>query len=161
MKIEIKQENYKQLVQCIYLGNLIFNEYKKGKAEQNEYLDFVENVLLQIVRATPNTQSNLKLNNITSEKTEDVLLADLIDKIEDSVKDNYEAYRRALFAEMLADRIADRNYPVLDYNQVDLLDNLLAKNLYYELILNGREDYVHIDAPKICNKLKRIKRVLQ
>lgn len=30
MKIEIKQENYKQLIQCIYLGNL------------NAYIEFFE-----------------------------------------------------------------------------------------------------------------------
>lgn len=49
MQIEIKKENYKQLVQCIYLGNLILNEYKKGDEGNNEYSEFVENVLMQIV----------------------------------------------------------------------------------------------------------------
>ena len=154
MKIEIKQENYKQLIQCIYLGNLIFNEYRKGESVQNEYSDFLDNVLLQVVRGMPKTSSKLRLNNITYEKTEDIMLADLIDKIEDSVKESYESYRFALFAEMLADRIADRNYPVFGNSETDSFNNLIAKNLYYELIMSGRDDCIHIDAPKICHKLR-------
>lgn len=158
MKIEIKKENYKQLVQCIYLGNLILNEYRKGEEGKNEYSEFMESVLMQIVNANPQTQSKYKFKKMPNEKTEDALLADLIDSIEDSVKDYYEEYRRSLFCEMLADRIADRNYPVIGNSESDAFDNLLAKNLYYELIKSASEYYVHIDAPKICDKIKRVKR---
>ncbi len=161
MQIEIKKENYKQLVQCIYLGNLILNEYRKGKEGKNEYSDFMESVLIQIVKATPQTQPKFKFKNIPNEKTEDALLADLIDRIEDSVKDYYEEYRHSLFCEMLADRVADRNYPVINNSENDAFENLLAKNLYYELIKSASENYVHIDAPKICDKIKRVKRECQ
>ncbi len=161
MQIEIKKENYKQLIQCIYLGNLILNEYRKGEEGKNEYSDFVESVLMQVVKATPQAQSKLKLKKMPNEKSEDALLADLIDRIEDSVKDYYEEYRRSLFCEMLADIVADRNYPVIGNSENDAFDNLLAKNLYYELIKSANGNYVHIDAPKICDKIKRLKRELQ
>ncbi len=56
MKIQIKQENYKQLVQCIYLGNLVINEFRKVGEEKKEYADFLEDVLLQIVKSMPKTE---------------------------------------------------------------------------------------------------------
>lgn len=161
MQIEIKKENYKQLVQCIYLGNLILNEYRKGKEGKNEYSDFVESVLTQIVRGTAHTQSKFELKNMLIEKTEDTLLADLIDRIEDSVKEYYEEYRHSLFCEMLADRVADRNYPVIGNSESDALDNLLAKNLYYQILRGTGESYVILDAPKICDKIGRAKRDIQ
>ncbi len=158
MQIEIKKENYKQLVQCVYLGNLILNEYRKSEEGNNEYVDFMENILMQIVKATPKIQSKFKFKNMPNEKTVDNLLADLIDRIEDSVSDYYEEYRHSLFCEMLADRVADRNYPVIGNSENDAIDNLIAKNLYFEIIKGASENYVHIDAPKICDKIKRVKR---
>lgn len=156
--MEINKENYKQLAQCIYLGNLILNEYGKSGEERKEYSDFVNYVLLQIVKETPKTQSKFKFKNLPNEKTEDNMLSDLIDRIEDSVGEYYEEYRHLLFYEMLADRIADRNYPVIGSSEVDAFDNMLAKNLYFEILKSANESYVHIDAPKICDKILRAKR---
>jgi len=157
MKIEIKKENYKQLIQCIYLGNLIINEYREGAGCKNEYADFVGGVLIQVIRQTPKPQSKFAFKKFPNEKTEDTLMSDLLDRIEDSVKEYYEDYRHSLFCEMLADKIADRNYPVIGNSEVDAFDNLLAKKFYYEILNGGCENFVHIEAPEICNKIRRAK----
>lgn len=109
----------------------------------------------------PQEKTKFKYENLPNEKSEDTLLANLFDRVEDSVKGYYEEFRHSLFCEMLADRIADRNYPLIDDNQADAFDNLLAKNLYNELLSGGNENFVHIDAPKICDKIKRIKMAQQ
>lgn len=157
MQIEIKKENYKQLVQCIYLGNLIINEYKKGTAAENEYSEFTKNVFTQIALSLPENQNTLNLKNLHYERTEDTLLADFIDKIEDSVRNYYEEYRNSLFNEMLADKIADRNYPVVGVNESDILTNIIAKNLYFEILQGGVENFAYIGAPKICEKIRILK----
>lgn len=157
MKIEIKKENYKQFVQCVYLGNLVINEYNEPLWGVNEYSDFLENILMQIVTATPKTQPKYKYSNLPNEPSPDRLVSDLYDKIEDSVKVRYEEYRRLLFCEMLADRIADKNYPVTNNNEIGALDNLLAKNLYFELLKKDFDNYVHIEAPKIDEQIKNRK----
>jgi len=161
MEIEIKQENYKQLVQCIYLGNLIINEYRKCGDEKKEFSLFMEDILKQIIKTANQESAKLVLKKISYEKTEDTMLADLLDRIEDSVKVFYEEYRNNLFCEILADKIADRNYPVVCNSEADAFDNLVAKNLYYELIKNSDGNYVHIDAPRISDKIKRVKREMR
>ncbi len=105
MKIEIKKENYKELLQCIYLGNLIFDAVKDEKLKQKNY-DFLKSVLMQIVKAMPKTETVFNLKFFPYQKSDDFLLSDLIDRIEDSVEDYYEEYRLSLFCEMCAEKIA-------------------------------------------------------
>lgn len=154
MVIEIKKENYKHLVQCVYLGNLIINEYQTPFSGKNAYSDFLENILTQIVTTAHKIQPKYKFINLPNEPSPDRQVSDLYDKIDDSVNIYYEEYRRFLFCEMLADRIADINYPVTNDNEIDPLDNLLAKNLYFELLKKDFDRYVHIEAPKIDEQIK-------
>ena len=105
MKIQIKEENYKELIQCVYLGNLVINEYRKVGEDKREYADFLEDVLSQIVKAMPKDKTKFKCKAIPYEKTQDNLLADLLDGIEDSVKEYYQEYRNALFDEMLCEKL--------------------------------------------------------
>ncbi len=107
MEIQIKQENYKQLVQCIYLGNLVINEFRKVGEEKKEYADFLEDVLLQIVKSMPKTELKFgyEYKAIPYEKTQDNLFSDLCDRIEDSIKEYYQEYRNAVFDEVLAEKL--------------------------------------------------------
>ncbi|MDE5654537.1 MAG: hypothetical protein K2I46_02900 [Clostridia bacterium] len=105
MELQIKQENYKQLVQCIYLGNLVINEYRKAGEEKKEYADLLEDVLLQIVKSMPKTELNFEFKAIPYKKTEDNMLSDLCDRIEDSINEFYKEYRNCLFDEMLAEKL--------------------------------------------------------
>lgn len=107
MEIQIKQENYKQLVQCIYLGNLVINEFRKVGEEKKEYADFLEDVLLQIVKSMPKTELKFgyEYKAVPYEKTQDNLFSDLCDRIEDSIKEYYQEYRNAVFDEVLAEKL--------------------------------------------------------
>ena len=105
MKIQIKEENYKELIQCVYIGNLVINEYRVIGEEKREYADLLEDVLLQIVKAMPKEKAVFKCKAIPYEKTQDNLLADLRDRIEDSVVEYYREYRNSLFDEMLAEKL--------------------------------------------------------
>ena len=156
MKIEIKQENYKELVQCIFLGNLVVNGYRKNNETKKEYSDFVDGILSQIINSVPQKEPNYKFEKMPNKKTDECRLSDLCDKIDNSVKNFYEEFCNSVFCEKLADIIADRNYPII--NAQDAFDNLLAKNLYYEILKNGNENFAIIYAPKIGDKLKARKR---
>ena len=158
MKIEIKKRNYKQLVECIYLGNLIINGYRKDDEIKREYSEFVNGVLMQIVKFSPRSQSECVLKCLPNEKSDETQLADLTDRIDASVREYCEEYAHALFCEMLADIIADRNYPVIAGSETDALLNLTAKNLYCEILMSGNERFVTIAAPKICDKIERVLR---
>lgn len=158
-KIEIKKKNYKQLIECIYLGNLIINGYRKDDEIKREYSDFVNGVLMQIVKSNPEPQTVYEFRALSYEKSDETLLSDLTDRIDFSVRGYCEEYAHALFCEMLADIIADKNYPVISGSETDALVNLIAKNLYCDILTSGNERFVSIDAPKICDKIKRAARL--
>lgn len=105
MEIRIEKENYGQLVQCVYLGNLVINEYRKEGEVKSKYSDFLESILKQVVKTMPRKKPKFKFCNFPNEKSEETLLADLTDKIEDSVSGYYEEFRKALFSEMLEERV--------------------------------------------------------
>ena len=107
MKIEIKEQNYKQLIQCVYLGNLIINEYRKVGEGKEEYENFLNSLLIQIVKTTPKQQAKLQLNAMPYEKNQDNMLSDLLDRIEDSVKDYYKEFKRALLEEIIVNKLLD------------------------------------------------------
>ena len=69
MQITIQEENYKELVQCVYLGNLIINEYRKEKEVKKEYIDFIENIFMQVVKAMPKTPTRFTFKNFPNEKS--------------------------------------------------------------------------------------------
>lgn len=100
MKIEIKQENYKQLLQCVYLGNLIINGYAKVGEEIREYSDFAENVLKQASSALSGA-SKFKFEKMPAMKSDDAKLSDLKDLLYDSVKEFYAAHLKSVFSEFV------------------------------------------------------------
>lgn len=158
MKLSIKHKYYKQLLQCIFLGETVINEYSKDNEQVTEYSDLLKDILQQIIDKTPNVESKLKLAPLPFERTQDILMSDLSDRIFDSVADYYEQYKRCAFCETLAEKIANKNYPVLDCDEADSLDNLLAKNLYYKLLRDGDfDDIVTISATKIDKQIMRAK----
>lgn len=158
MKLNIKQKNYKQLVQCVYLGEMVINEYSKDNEQVSEYSDLLKDILQQIIDKTPNVESKLKLAPLPLERTQDVLMSNLSDRIFDSVADYCEQYKRCVFCETLAEKIANKHYPVPDCDEADFLDNLLAKNLYYKLLLDADfDDIVTISATKIDKQIMRAK----
>lgn len=108
MEIRIEKENYRQLMQCVYLGNLVINEFRKDGEAKSKYSDFLESIIKQVVKAMPKEEPRFVFSNFPNEKSEGVLLADLTDKIEDSVSGYYEEFRKALFSEMLKERVYKR-----------------------------------------------------
>ncbi|MDE6473552.1 MAG: hypothetical protein K2L70_00430 [Clostridia bacterium] len=60
---------------------------------------------MQIVKAEPKVKTKFELKAMPYEKIGDNLLADLHDRIEDSIKEYYEYYCRSLFEEMLIDKL--------------------------------------------------------
>lgn len=108
MEIRIEKENYRQLVQCVYLGNLVINEFRRDGDVKSEYSDFLESILKQVVKVMPSEKPRFVFSNFPNEKSEGILLADLTDKIEDSVSGYYEEFRKALFSEMLEECVYKR-----------------------------------------------------
>ncbi len=126
MKIEIKEQNYKHLVQCVYLGNLVINEYRKEADSKKEYSDFLDSLLTQLVDTAPKSKSKIKLERMPYEKTRDNLIADIRDRIEDSIKDFYNEYKLQMFLEMIAERFA-ANKNLASESQVDEFGNVYLK----------------------------------
>lgn len=108
MEIKIKKENNKHLVQLIYLGNLIINEYGEETEEKLKYADFVNSVLLQIVEKSPKPQNKYTYTNMPNEKTQDVLLADLRDRLQDSVEPFYTKFQLHLYYDAFAEFCVER-----------------------------------------------------
>ncbi|MDE6441838.1 MAG: hypothetical protein K2L12_03680 [Clostridia bacterium] len=99
MKIEIKEENYKQLVQCVYLGNLVINGYRKVGEEKEEYSKFTQNLLSQFAAALPD-KPKYKFVHMPNEKSDDARLSDLNNLIDDSVKEFYVQHLKDAFCEI-------------------------------------------------------------
>ncbi len=158
MGIEIKKENYKELLQCLYLGNLILNEYESDG--ETRIAEFIKSVFSQIISEIPLTARTIELRNCSKVKTNDLLLSDLFDRIGDSLGNNIEKYRNSVFCELLAEKIANRNYPIVENNEDEATDNLLAKELYFKILISDDGNFVHIEAPKICDKIQNLKRTL-
>lgn len=100
MKIEIKEENYIQLLQCVYLGNLIVNGYAKTDRGNREFSDFTENVLRQAAKALPD-ESAFAFEKMPVKKSDDRKLSDLKDLLYDSVKDFYAEHLKRAFSEIV------------------------------------------------------------
>lgn len=100
MKIEIKEEEYKQLVQCVYLGNLIINGHRKVGEERKEYCDFAERILRQASSALPD-EAKYKFQKMPNKKSDDAKLSDMNDIIYDSVKDFYAEHLKSAFCEIV------------------------------------------------------------
>lgn len=71
MEIKIKRNNYKHLIQCIYLGNLVINEYRKSNEEIREYLDnlLASNLYYELLRYTDNDIVTISANRIDEQIT--------------------------------------------------------------------------------------------
>jgi len=137
---------------------MIMNEYESdGKTRIAE---FIKSVFLQIVPEIPQTARKIELRNFSKVKTNDLLLSDLFDRIGDSLGSNIEKYRYSVFCEMLAEIIADRNYPIVENNEDEAFDNVLAKELYFKILLSGDGNFAHIEAPKISDKIQKLKQTL-
>ena len=100
MKIEIKEQNYKQLLQCVYLGNLIVNGYAEAGKENREFSEFAESVFKQASSALPG-ESKFRLQKMPTQKSEDTKLSDLKDYLYDCVKDYYAKHLKCAFSEIV------------------------------------------------------------
>lgn len=145
----------------MYLSwKLVINEYRKDEEDTKEYSTFIDTVFKQIVKAVLNKEIHHELLNNTYAKNEDTVLSDLIDRVEDSVSKYYAEYQQSMFCDMLAEKLANKNYPVVESVEDEAIDNLLAKNLYYQILRHGNTDLIDIAAPKIDKHIENAKKKL-
>lgn len=147
VKINIKQENYKFLLQCIYLGNLVING-NKAENLKTEHEEFVIEIYKQFIENMPERATDYKFEKIILKNTMERKIADFCDNLANSVEEYFEDFQNDLIYETLADKIADLNYPVFDYDEELAYENLLAKNRYYNIFQKQGIDFIHIEAPK-------------
>ena len=139
---------------------MVINEYLDNQECKKEYSNFVEDILKQIINNVPDIESRLNLTDMPYKRTEDLLISDLSDRIFDSVAPYYEKYREYVFCEILAEKLANKNYPIIESNPIiDCDENILAKHLYFKLLLlENNLDFANISAAKIDGQLERAKR---
>ena len=108
MEIKVKREHYRQLLQCAYLGNLIVNEYRSDDELDMSFVDFLSDILIQIIKSGEKQKpiANHLIISCSREKDHYKNLIDLNDLVRDSVNQYYEEYRRNVFAEILAEKIS-------------------------------------------------------
>lgn len=157
MKIVIQKDNYKHLLQCIYLGNLVINGNKEIGEPVTEHEQFVNDIYKQFIEKVPARKLNYEFKNLVLEDTLERRLADFSDQLYDSVQSYFKNFENELFCEMLSDKIADKNYPVFEHNEGAAFDNLLAKNLYQKIIKACGTDFISFKAPKINEEIEKTK----
>lgn len=149
MIIEIKEENLKQLVHCIYLGNLVINEYSKEQDIKNEYEDLAENIFKQYIVSLG------KSPNV--EDVSDIQISELHDRLYDDVNELYENHKTCVVIEKLAGILAEKYYPVNDINKDSALDHLLAANVYEKILSEKGLSFILMIASKVDKQIERMK----
>lgn len=148
MNITINQKDYKHFLQCIYLGNLVINGNKDTGEELTAHNGFVEEIYKKFIENMPEQESHFEFKNFIFEDSMERKLADFCDLLHDSVEEYFKEFQKSFFNEILANKIADTKYPVLNYDENTICSNLSTKNHYYKILQTYGDEIIHIEISK-------------
>ena len=130
-EIKISQEELQRLGQLVFLGQYVMNwprNYDDGISEYDNLADYIYRNLY--IYETGVTDLGIIEGNE---------IADIRDRLYDTVKDYIELFENELWLDITAETIADKYFPITDYDDEQIEQNRMAEKLLKnKLIRSGR-----------------------
>lgn len=146
IKIMLSPKELNLLVQFAFIGNFVINGIRLPQNCLQEYANLTEKIYKICIKTKPGNQNSDKIEND---------LADLQDRIYDSVSAYMEEYEKDVYLEKIAKRVTDINYPLNGYDENALFLNFRAEEVYIKLLKENGDAYVHMEAPRIDDILHK------
>lgn len=144
IEIKLSKDELDRLVQFVFLGNFVINGIRLPQDCLMDYETLAKKIY----------DVKLNLGENKSDKNENEL-ADLKDRIYDSVSEYLEAYEQDMYLEKLAKRVTDINYPLNGYDEKALFLNFRAEEIYIKILKENGDAYVHMGTPRIDELIKK------
>lgn len=126
----LKRGQMKELIELIYLGNYVLNANKLQDDRITKYDNLIGGIYNEYVQ---------KIKYYVKEYTANVLEEELSETMEPFIID----FERGALSYSLAQMLAEKIYPIKDYNDVNANKNLLARTVIEEDI--DKNGLLHIE----------------
>lgn len=126
----LKRGQMKELIELIYLGNYVLNANKLQNDRITKYDNLIGGIYNEYVQ---------KIKYYVKEYTANVLEEELSETMEPFIID----FERGALSYSLAQMLAEKIYPIKDYNDVNANKNLLARTVIEEDI--DKNGLLHIE----------------
>ncbi len=142
--LSLTKEELKLLSAFSYIGTRVFNYYRKPQDIDIEYFEFADKIYAHYYAAEKGLSS--------ADEVEESEIASIGNGMEVELCDDITFFENELFQEMLAERLADKNYPLRDGE--DPLNHYNAIEIYLEKLEEKGLSFVDFVAPSIENEVR-------
>lgn len=148
MEIELKlnEQEFEKLMQFVFLGNYVINGIRIPKDRIDDY----DALMTKLLRKQYETK--IRLPGADAEANE---LADLRDRLYDSVSGYLEVFEGDVFIEKLGERLADINYPAVESDEVSIYKHDIAAEIYVSVLKENGIKCVGVTIPSIDKEIMK------
>ena len=140
----LTKQELQTLAKFAYIGTRVFNYYCKAQDINIGYYEFTDKIYAHYYAAEKGLKS--------AEEVKDCETASVYNQLEGELCKDITFYEKGVFNELLAELLANKNYPLCDGN--DLCDHFHAEKIYLDKLEEKGLSIVDFVAPNIEEEVR-------